>query len=886
MSLPLVVAGPIVRRVEGRFCSFWVALSKPATVTSHVWAGIQQAGATGTVASGAPKVATGSAPTVRFGPNLHVAVVTARAPASFQPGSIFSYDLSFKATDTGAFPDTTLKTEKLLEDEPESPRLAGVDPAAPRHLALGYRSGQLPSFVTPAAAIVDLRLAQASCRNPAADGADGMGFLDREVEQNLENALARPQQLFLTGDQIYADDVPRSMMKPVADLAVELIGDPDATPTVHPGEQLPIGGTPIMAVLRNFPIHRRLAVVREEARFSTTDGHSHMLTFGEFVALHLVAWSTRAWRALATPDDVYITPASVVREKLTNWEDCHKDNLAQPSLAEWRRKETTLQENEDKPAFERDTGRVQVYQASVGKAARLLANCATYMIFDDHEITDDWNQSKQWRNRVVSSPLGRAILRNGMMAYAVCQAWGNDPRAFTRADESIFDPLDGLPAVPAGSTIWARTKATAPGQPEKLTNNGSLLRLTHGALAGPAPAPTGRLSEDDRKALDKLLGLVDPDTSGGADEKAVFHYTVDGPKHRVVVLDTRTRRSFRGEGQLPPNLLGDSLDLQLSKGLLAGDRELLVAVVPVPIIGPTLIHDIVQPLFAFIHDLNTTLRGRAEADPCHPGRPLTGAERRDIEGWNGDEPAFEKFLERLSTYPSVLVLSGDVHFASSVVLDYWTTGAAPISRIVQLTSSGVRNEGPAILRPLVRALPFGQGLLRGEPSARLAWKEEAAISLPSGSRIPPGRRARMLRKPALVPARGWPAGATITAAPDWRWRANVLRDERKRDELPVTYPFQEPVEEFDPTDVPESFARITARHAAAAMNRKDQVRVVVFMPNAATVSFRLVDTELRVRQTLFSEASIGSALGAPNTVHETRLLPPTDAAAPELETDS
>jgi hypothetical protein len=234
----------------------------------------------------------------------------------------------------------------------------------------------------------------------------------------------------------------------------------------------------------------------------------------------------------------------------------------------------------------------------------------------------------------------------------------------------------------------------------------------------------------------------------------------------------------------------------------------------------------------------------------------------------------------------VILLSGDVHFASSVVLDYWTTVAEPVSRVIQFTSSASRNEGPGILRPLVRALPFGQGLLGGEPSERLAWKGEAAIALPAGADVPPGRRARMLRTPALVPAGGWPAGTTITAEPDWRWRAWLLRDDRRRAELPVSYPFQDPVAELDPNDILESFARITARHAAAALNRKDQVRVVVFMPNAATISFRTVDGVLRVRQTHFSEASPASAIGAANTIHEAAVKPLEGVDRPRLETDA
>ena len=886
--LPLVLAGPIVRRVEPRVCSFWVALRQPATVTADVWPGIQQSGGVGTVPSSAPKVATGSAPTVPFGANLHVAVVTARATASFQPGAIFSYDLSF-TSDNPALGPTNLNEQGLLDDELASPRLPNVDPEAPRHLALGYVAGQLPTFVTLPGALVDLRLAHASCRDVQSDGPDAMTFLDAEVEAHLLDPLTRIHQLILTGDQIYADHVSRCLLRPLNELAVELIGGA--------GERVPVAANDVPVTLANFPSHRRLRLVRDEARFSGVEGNSHLLSFGEYAALYLLAWSSRVWRPLATADEVYVSAAgSAVAAKLTDWEECHRDDvLNQPSLENWKKAETTLQHGQDQTTFQGDVGRTTVYRDAVPKVARLLANCPTFMVFDDHDVTDDWNLNKRWRNRVVPRPLGRAILRNAVTAYTVFQAWGNDPRAFTRADKSIFDPLEGLPEPRPGDPIWALKKPIVSGEPQKFTNNGTLLKLAHDALAGPGPYPAG-----DQSPLEKLLGLDDPDTAENAEAKAVFHWSFDGPKHRVVALDTRTRRSYKGEGLAPPALLGTSIKAQLPQGPFAGDQELLVVVSAAPVIGPTLIHDVVQPVSIVVHDVKTTIEGDDSYDPCRPGIPLTGAEAREAEGWNGDEVALEELLQRLATYPSVLVLSGDVHLSSSAVLDYWPGPAtAPVSRIVQLTSSGARKEGPSVLRPLVRALPFGQGLLRGEPVERLAWKEFMldttpggegedlpAITIPPGSSITTGRRARMLRTPSLVPAAGWPAGSVVNHPPDWRWRARMLRDERTRAELPVTYPFQAPVEEFDPTDPTGSFARIVSRHALAALDRKDQMRVCVFSPNAATVTFREGDTDgdVIVRHAVFSEAMVGSALGAPNTMHEASIRPAVADPRPELQT--
>ena len=881
--LPLVLAGPIVRRVEPRLCSFWVAMRQPATVTADVWPGIQQSGGVGSVPSGAPKVATGSAPTVRFGANLHVAVVTARAAASFQPGAIFSYDLSF-ASDDPALAPTNLDQQGLLDDELSSPRLGNVDPAAPLHLKLGYVAGQLPTFATLPGALVDLRLAHASCRDVLADGPDAMAFLDAETELHLLDPRARTHQLFLTGDQIYADHVSRCLMKPLNALAVELIGGA--------GEQVPVAGADVAVTLTNFPAHRRVRVVREEARFSGMEGHCHLLSFGEYAAMYLLAWSSRVWRPLATAEEVYVAAGtSAVAALLTDWEACHRDDLAQPSLAKWKEAETTLQAGQSRTAFQTDVGRTTVYRDAVPRMARLLANTPTYMIFDDHDVTDDWNLNKRWRNRVVPRPLGRAVIRNAMTAYTVFQAWGNDPRAFTRADKSIFDPLDGLPEPQPGDPIWALKKPVTPGEPEKLTNNGNLMKLTHDALAGAGPFPAGDVSP-----LEKLLGLNDPDTAEHAGDKAVFTYTVDGPKHRVVVLDTRTRRSYRSEGVTPPALLGTTLKEQVPQGPFTGDQELLVVVSAAPVIGPTLIHDILQPVSIAVHDVKTTIAGKERYNPCKPGIPPRGAEAQEAEGWNGDEPALEELLQRLAAFRSVILLSGDVHLSSSAVLDYWAgLPGGPLSRIVQLTSSGARKEGPAVLRPLVRALPFGQGMLRGEPVERLAWKTfmkdpplgdpsegTPALTLPAGSSITPGRRARMLRTPSLVPAAGWPAGTIVNTQPDWRWRARMLRDERRRAELPPSYPFQAPVDEFDPADQAASFARIVARHAAAALDRKDQMRVCVFSPNAATVTFATVDTEVRVRHTIYSEATFGSAIGAANTVHETAILPPAGDLGPVL----
>ena len=80
--------------------------------------------------------------------------------------------------------------------------------------------------------------------------------------------------------------------------------------------------------------------------------------------------------------------------------------------------------------FQTERERLEQFRSTLPAVRRALANTATYMICDDHEITDDWYFNLAWCERVLQKPLGRAIIRNGLSAYAVFQAWGNTPEQF------------------------------------------------------------------------------------------------------------------------------------------------------------------------------------------------------------------------------------------------------------------------------------------------------------------------------------------------------------------------------------------------------------------------------------------------------------------------
>ncbi len=225
MALPLVLAGPILRRVESNLVSVWIALSRPANVTITVWEGRIKPGAAGEFFRSNPPT-----PTLRIADNLHVTVALARIPAgsqkAFKPGVIYSYDLTIVA---GANTHT-LASLGLLKNIPT----ANGGPAGSErpHLALGYMEDFLPSFALPPDKLEDLRIVYGSCRRPANEHPDAMAMIDDLITADLqkplyEDALKRPHQLVLGGDQIYADDVWAGHMLMLNPLANELIG------TVH-----------------------------------------------------------------------------------------------------------------------------------------------------------------------------------------------------------------------------------------------------------------------------------------------------------------------------------------------------------------------------------------------------------------------------------------------------------------------------------------------------------------------------------------------------------------------------------------------------------------------------------------------------------------------------
>ena len=183
------------------------------------------------------------------------------------------------------------------------------------------------------------------------------------------------------------------------------------------------------------------------------------------------------------------------------------------------------------------------FHAGLTKVRRALANVSTYMIFDDHEVTDDWNLNPMWRDRVLTTPLGRAIIRHGLVSYTVFQAWGNDPE---RYEEPIYDEL---------------------------------LQLA-GRLVPDADPPADATDESDTvRRVDALIGL------DGGDPPIRWHFAVGGARHHVLALDNRTRRDFVTRIGPPSNVGRIAMEEQVPLGPLPAGVEVLIVIAPLPCSG-------------------------------------------------------------------------------------------------------------------------------------------------------------------------------------------------------------------------------------------------------------------------------------------------------------
>ena len=271
-------------------------------------------------------------------------------------------------------------------------------------------------------------------------------------------------------------------------------------------------------------------LTQRNAQLTSVDGSNHLISFGEFAALHLMVWSPAVWGELVPGAEV-LRIGDTIRSQL-RWLDAPEElgPMFWPDVdfpvripehlyadKETLAKRAAAAAKEDEETREKKAARSRAHSHRVhrdfllglGKVQRVLANVPTYMMFDDHDLTDDLFLSPMWRRRVQGSTLGQVILTNGMLAYALFQDWGNDPRRYDQATDANRPDLGGQ--LPGDLLVRAAGYFPA-GQrqgPDAATFTALAVMFGHNLENTPD--------------LDGRYRAVRPPLT--------WHFTVDGPKH-------------------------------------------------------------------------------------------------------------------------------------------------------------------------------------------------------------------------------------------------------------------------------------------------------------------------------------------------------------------
>jgi hypothetical protein len=278
----------------------------------------------------------------------------------------------------------------------------------------------------------------------------------------------------------------------------------------------------------------------------------------------------------------------------------------------------------------------------------ILANVPTYMLFDDHDVTDDWNLDLRWTANLT--PLGKSVVGSAMAVYATFQNWGN------RKDSNLD------PAVELIEKFYSqRAAGVRPARGEKF-------------------APS--------EILRDLLNMP-------------WSFSIMSSP-RVVFLDTRTKREMAtiskifsiGADFVPAIrevrsntiLAGDSAIANLS-ALSSGAKSALIIATPTPVFS----HFYVESLKSLL----VSLEGAFLPEEAY---------RRDVEDWQANPESLFRFIDALAALglDKFLVLSGDVHYSFQTRATV-TIGGKRKLELLQLCSSAMSNELDSTIQKIVRS---------------------------------------------------------------------------------------------------------------------------------------------------------------------------------------
>lgn len=699
-KLPWLLAGPIVRKVTYDSASVWFVLKENREAELNIYlnhsADIKNSWA-----------CSGKSKGIQIGEHVFVNCLTVYRKGSFQPGKNYYYDIDF-----GKKPDDKQNGKTDSDDQntkndllSELTKLKVID--------ITYGTDKMPSFAIPPDHLDELNIVHGSCRKPHGEEYDAMEGIHNMIESALEgknslDAKKRPHQFFLTGDQIYADDVADIMLLLIDDAAEKLFGwDEDKYANAF-GKEFLLPGK------RSDLVQKIIGFTSSIDKFGNKPdiSKSHLLKFREFATMYMFAWSDILW---PKKEDVIHVSSLLIENYQYKYPIENRGEYGSPQT----------------PSFLNDELKhIQQFILTIKNIRKAMANVPVYMMFDDHDVTDDWNLNWKWCKNVYSKELGIASVRNAMAAMTLFQAWGNTPEEFnsywsmfpsSTESKYIYDKEEKSNGYKLLSSIekWAKLslelkKEKEAGKEQEGTSNNEKEKELKTSLK-------------DIETLLKINPIPEneiPTNNFSLKFFIPWHYSLCFHSYNIIVLDTRTFRDFENEENddaARPGLISKAgFKIQLPEKTIPYQKVNIV-ISPAPVIGVPFVENI-QETFAGIVDYAYEKTRITEKDRMKLAT--------DAEAWGFNKEALNRLFASLSRSinnsnkapekaKNFILLSGDVHYGFTAKHQIWeinhlfeNTGKKDNNCIfVQLNSSSFKNQNIEDIASTIRMHEKGYSVI-------------------------------------------------------------------------------------------------------------------------------------------------------------------------------
>jgi hypothetical protein len=294
----------------------------------------------------------------------------------------------------------------------------------------------------------------------------------------------------------------------------------------------------------------------------------------------------------------------------------------------------------------------------------LLSVIPTAMVFDDHDVHDDWNISAAWRREYQAKTWWRDKIRGAYTSYWLYQHLGNLSPAELGQDE-----------------LWAQVQAT----------------------------------DDAAALLGDFADQADQADQAGRDDAGVrWSFRRSFGRVRVVVIDSRSRVLDDGDRRMV-----DAAEWTWVTESVRGDWDHVVLATSLPVLLAGGIHA--------LEAWNEAVCGGAWGKRfARTGERVRRA--ADLEHWAAFGQSFTQFEQLLTALAtgaygrapaSVTVISGDVHHSYLAAVDF-PPGTDVGSAVYQAVCSPIHNLLPARFRRGQQAITSHAGELACRLIARLA----------------------------------------------------------------------------------------------------------------------------------------------------------------------